>query len=117
MPLEGLSFNEDGLVLNGIPFEQASDSQQLRASVALGMALNPELRVMLINQGSELDQRSLTELVDIAEELDCQVWVVRVSKGAECSVIIEDGSIVAEAPETPEEDLFEEEDADPLEVV
>lgn len=92
-PVEGLGFSEDGVTLNDLPFEQASSAEQLRVSVAMGLAMNPGLRVLLIRDGSLLDENSLALLAKIAEEQDGQVWIERVSKDDKCSVIIQDGAV------------------------
>ena len=57
------------------------------------MALNPELRVLRIEEGSVLDSDNLAELEDIAEENDYHIWLERVSENGDVSVIIEDGEI------------------------
>lgn len=96
-PIEGLSFDTaGGVTLNGIPFNQASSAEQLRVSVAIGLALNPKLRVLLIRDGSLLDSDSLAILADMAAKADAQVWVERVGVGAETSVVIEDGTVKTE---------------------
>jgi len=92
-PIAGLSFGDDGVLFDGIPFEQASGAGKLRVSVAMGMALNPVLRVMLIRDGSLLSHKSLAVLAGMAEKADYQIWIERVGDGDECSVIIEDGEI------------------------
>jgi energy-coupling factor transporter ATP-binding protein EcfA2 len=92
-PVEGLGFNEHGVTFNGLPFESCSSAEQLRVSVAMGIAMNPKLRVLLIRDGSLLDEDSLRMVAEMATEHDAQVWVERVGKGQECSVIIEDGAI------------------------
>ncbi len=92
-PVKGLSLTDEGVVFNGIPFEQASGAQQLRVSVAIGLAMNPKLPVLLVRDGSLLDEESLKLLGELAEEADAQVWVERVSEGDECSLIIEDGEV------------------------
>ena len=97
-PVEGLSFADDIVTYKGLPFTQASSAEQQRVSVAIGAALNPKLRVMLIRDGSLLDERSLAALQQTAEELDLQLWIERVSKGAECSIIIEDGMVQGAEP-------------------
>lgn len=97
-PVKGLSFNEDGVTLNDLPFEQASAAEQLRISIAMGIALNPKLRVMLIRDGSLLDEKSLAMVAEMAAESDSQVWIERVGDGAEVSVVLEDGEIRAEKP-------------------
>lgn len=102
-PVAGLAFDANGVTFNGLPFEQASSSEQLRVSVAMGIALNPKLRVLLIRDGSLLDEVSLKMIAEMAAKADAQVWLERVGKGQECSVIIEDGSVEqpATSPEPP----------------
>lgn len=92
-PVPGVSFDETGVLLSGLPFAQASAAQKMRVSVAIAAALNPRLRVMLVKDGSLLDEKSLALLAELAKENNLQVWIERVGHGAECSVIIEDGSV------------------------
>jgi hypothetical protein len=93
MPVSGLGFGDAGVTMNGLPFEQASSSEQLRVSVAMGAALNPKLRVMLIRDGSLLDANSLKLLEDMAEKHDLQIWLERVSDGDKVGVVIADGMV------------------------
>lgn len=92
-PVDGLSFENEVVTYNGIPLDQASSAEQQRVSVAIGAALNPKLRVMLVRDASLLDEVNLKALSETAQALDLQIWAERVGKGSECSVIIEDGSI------------------------
>jgi DNA repair exonuclease SbcCD ATPase subunit len=92
-PIARLGFNESGVTFNGLPFEQSSSAEQLRVSVAIGLALNPTLRVLLIRDGSLLDADSMKTIAGMAQEADGQLWIERVGEGAECSVIIEDGHL------------------------
>lgn len=92
-PIPGMSFDEKGVLLNGLPFSQASSAEQLRASVAMGLALNPTLKVLLVRDGSLLDKDSLKMVAEMASAADSQVWIERVSDGEECQVIIEDGMV------------------------
>lgn len=93
MPVAGLGFDDNGVTLNGLPFEQASQSQQIQASAAIAAALNPKLRVMLIRDGSLLDRDSLAILAEMAESQDMQVWLERVTDGQPVGIVIEDGEI------------------------
>ena len=93
LPVPGLSLG-DGLVLfDGLPFEQASDAEQLRISVAVAMAGNPKLRVIRVRDGSLLDEAGLTLLARMADEHDCQVWLEKVSDGGKMGFVIEDGHL------------------------
>ena len=92
-PVEGLGFDEDGVTFNGLPFSQASSAEQLRTSIAMGFAANPELRILLIRDGSLLDDESLQLIGEMADERDGQIFIERVGDGPECQVIIEDGRV------------------------
>lgn len=92
-PVPGLSFDEAGVTLNGIPLSQASSAEQLRVSVALAMAANPKLRVLRIMDGSLLDSESMQIIADLAAENDYQVWVEVVDESGKVGVVIEDGQV------------------------
>ncbi len=94
-PVPGLSIADNRVTFGGVPFDQASSAEQLRASVAIGLAMNPKLKVLLIRDGSLLDEDGLKLVGELAAAAEAQVWIERVSKGAEVSVLIEDGSVVA----------------------
>ncbi|HYR45037.1 MAG TPA: AAA family ATPase [Terriglobia bacterium] len=96
LPVEGISFTDEAIMLNGVPFDQASDAEQLRISCAIAMAGNPKLRVIRVRDGSLLDEESLGILAKMAEERDYQVWCERVEPG-KVGFIIEDGMVKAEA--------------------
>lgn len=93
-PIEGLAIDEDGVTFEDIPFVQCSAAQRIRVSVAIGLAMNPELRVLLIREGSLLDTKNLALIAKMAEDADAQIWIERVSRGAECQVIIEAGEVL-----------------------
>ncbi len=97
-PIDGMEMNEDGLLMNGLPFEQASTSQRIMASVAVGMALNPKLRLLVCQHGSDLDNATLDALAKVVEERDFQMIVEIVSRSKEdeerCAVVIADGEVV-----------------------
>jgi hypothetical protein len=98
-PVDGLTVTEDGVQLHGLPFSQASSSEQLRCSVAMGLAVNPGLKILLVRDGSLLDTDSLRTVAEMAESAGGQVWIERVSEGEEVSVLIEDGMVLQSAAE------------------
>lgn len=94
-PVEGLSIEKDEVFFNEIPFNQTSTAEKLRISVAIGIALNPELKILLVREGSSLDSNSLKAVAEQASEADAQLWLERVSESKDgITVMIEDGSIV-----------------------
>jgi DNA repair exonuclease SbcCD ATPase subunit len=96
-PVEGLSFDDAGLVTyQGMPLDQASGAERMRVSVAIGAALNPKIKVLLVRDGSLLDDENLVALAKIAEEYDAQVWIERVGDKDASAIIIEDGSCASQ---------------------
>lgn len=96
-PLPGLAFDDSGVLLNELPFNQASTGQQIRASVAIGMALNPQLRVIFVRNGSLLDDAGLKIISEMADNNDYQVWLETVRSDDPAALIFEDGAIVEKA--------------------
>lgn len=96
-PIPGLEIDEDhGVVFKGQPFAQASQAEQVRVSTSIGMALAPDLRVMLIAEGALLDSDSRAEIARLAGENECQVWLEVVTEDgsdleAECAIVLDDG--------------------------
>jgi DNA repair exonuclease SbcCD ATPase subunit len=92
-PIDGLAIGEDGVVFNGLPLEQASSAEQLRISVAIALALTPKLPIVLVRDGSLLDEDSLQLVQSMVSKVkDGQLWIERVGTGG-ATVVIEDGTI------------------------
>lgn len=94
-PVDGLSFDSEGVLYEGVPFSQASSAEQIRVSLGMAMALNPKLRVIRITDGSLLDADSLQLIREAAAEHDFQCWIERVGGADEGAVVIEDGQVQA----------------------
>jgi DNA repair exonuclease SbcCD ATPase subunit len=101
-PVAGLGLGDDGVTFDSgkgpVPFEQASSSEQLRVSVAIGLALNSSLKVLLIRNGNLLDDDKLKLVAEQAEAADAQIWCEYVTSNDEgVSVMLEDGHVVEAA--------------------
>ncbi len=93
LPVPGIGFGEDEILLDGVPFDQASSAEQLRTSVAIAMAANPKLRVIRVQDGSLLDEEAMRILAEMAAEADYQVWIEVVQSGRSAAIVIEDGAV------------------------
>lgn len=93
MPIEGLSFGDDGLILDGAPFAQASGAERLRASIAISWALSPELCDVWVEDGALLDEKSLDLVRQFAVESGLRIWLERVGDADENAIIMVDGSV------------------------
>jgi len=92
-PIEGLEVEGRSVLYNGVPLSQASGAETIRISTAIGFALNPELKILLVDEGSALDSKGLELLQGLAAEAGGLVLITRVADGAE-SVDGEDGSTI-----------------------
>ena len=93
-PVEGLSFDDTGVLYKGVPLSQASSAEQIRVSLAMGIALNPKLRVLMIKDGSLLDEDSMAAIRDQVADGDFQLWLEVVNPDDPSAVLIEDGMVV-----------------------
>lgn len=96
IPIDGISITEEGVLMNSVPFDQISQAEKIRASLAIAMAANPELRVLRIVDGSLLDSDNMELVREMAEEHDMQVWIECVDETGEVGIVIEDGEVIAE---------------------
>lgn len=92
-PIPDLSFDELGITYKGIPFKQCSASESLRVSLAMAMALNPELKVIRIMDGSLLGPKNKAMIKEMISEKDYQVWIEVVDTTGKVGVYIEDGEV------------------------
>lgn len=95
MPIDGLGFGDGDVTFNGLPFSQASTGEQLRIATAIGMALNPELRVLCVRDGSLLDRDGRAMLAQMAEEHDFQLWIEATQDDPTFGIHIIDGAVAA----------------------
>ena len=95
-PVEGMSLDSDGVTLDGLPFEQASRAKRMRTSVLIGMSMNPTLRLMVTEHGSDCDLETLKELDELCKEKDYQLLMEFVTRSKDdeelCAVVFEDGT-------------------------
>lgn len=95
MPVEGLSFGDGVVLFNGIPLEQCSQAEKIKISSSIAMSSdnNKQLKVVLIKDGSLLDEDNMKIITDMAEEKDYQVWIEKVDSSGKIGIVIEDGEI------------------------
>lgn len=99
LPIAGLSFGDDGLTLNGIPFVpgKVSDSQIMEIAAKLIIASNPKVKVFRIARGESLGTKRLETIIDIARRNGFQGFIEQVTRG-------QNEMIVEEYNEKPEKE-------------
>ena len=110
MPLEGLSVEDGALVYKGQKWDCMSSMEQFRVAVAVCHQLKPECGFVLLDRLEAFDLQQLADFNEWLKSQGMQAIATRVSEGDECSIVIEDGMVSAEA----EEHHAEEELADQL---
>lgn len=79
------------VTLNGLPLDQASAAERLRVSVAIRLAMNPRLRVLLIRDANLMDRESMRLVAEMARAAGAQLRLERVEVDDQATVLIEDG--------------------------
>lgn len=93
MPVPGLTIDEGEVYLEGTPFSQTSPGGMLRTGTAIAMALNPDLRAIIIRDGSLLDADNRAVIDELAKANDFHVLMEVVDENAPVGVVFEDGAI------------------------
>ena len=78
-----MTFTEDGLELNGVPFVpgKVSDSQIMEIAAKLVIASNPKVKVFRIARGESLGAKRLATIIDIAKRNGFQGFIEQVKRG------------------------------------
>ncbi len=90
-PVKGLSWSEDGIILDNLPFSQASQSKRLQIAVAISTRANPVLKVITIRDASLLDKNSIEEMKTLANKLGITIFLEIVSNSGNGKLTIEEG--------------------------
>jgi len=101
MPIDGLGISGEGVTYNDIPFGQLSSSEQLKVSLGIAMALNPQLKVIRITDGSLLDDDNMEIIKKLAKEKDFQIWIEKVDGSGTIGFYIEDGEVKYDNDDVP----------------
>lgn len=69
LPIQGFTFTDDEMFLDGIPMEegQINSARLIDVGVDIAMALNPNLKVIFLHDGSLFDRDSLRAIVNKIE--------------------------------------------------
>lgn len=91
LPISGLSFSDDGLVLNDVPFVagKVSDSQIMEVAAKLIIASNPTVKVFRIARGESLGEKRLQAILDLAKKEGYQGFIECVVRGQQDLIIEE----------------------------
>lgn len=77
MPVKGLAFDDEKVTYKGLPLSEGniSTSQLIGVGLKVGMALNPNLKVMVIKDGSLLDNETMNYALKMCEKEGYQLMI------------------------------------------
>ncbi len=77
LPVKGLSFDEDQIYYKGLPFVegQIPTSTLIGIGTKIAMAMNPNLKVLTIHDGSLLDKETLSAVIKMTEKYGYQLLI------------------------------------------
>lgn len=83
--VEGLTFDSDSLIYNGIPVtsHNLSSSEIMHLGCKLKMAENKDLGILFIQRGESLGAKRLKEIQEMANKYDWQIIMEQVDRGNE----------------------------------
>lgn len=94
-PAEGMTFDEDGVLLNGRPLRKASTGEQTEAMVEMIIASDPELKVIVIRNGNDMDSERLARIEAKGEAAGFQIWAEFVDESGDFGWVISDGKLAS----------------------
>lgn len=100
LPLPGLSVQDGELIYQGFKWDNMSGSDQLKVATAIVRKLNPQCGFVLLDKLEQMDLQTMQEFGAWLESQGLQAIATRVSTGDECSIIIEDGTVVEQPAAT-----------------
>ncbi len=94
MPVEGMTYDEDGVMIGGMRFDQLSTAEQVKTSAAVAMRGNPKLPIILVREGALLNKENLKAIVDAAKDSHYQLWIEKFQEEpGSAGLHIEDGQV------------------------
>lgn len=77
MPVKGLAFDDENVTFRGLPLSNGNipSSQLIGIGLKIGMALNPNLRLLVIRDGSLLDKKTMNFILKTCEKENYQLLI------------------------------------------
>jgi DNA repair ATPase RecN len=93
-PVDGMHIEGDNIYVNDVPFNDVNTAERIKIATHVAIAQNPQLKMIVIRNGSMLDDKSMSIIQDIADERGYQIIVEKVSsKPEDGSLHIVEGKI------------------------
>ena len=90
LPIEGLTIEDDGIRLNGLPFveEQLSSSQIMEVVLKIMFAINKKTPIITVGRAESFGRKKLNNLIEFAEKNNCQLFLDKVEEEGDLHIEI-----------------------------
>ncbi len=96
IPIKGLDISADGITYKGISLVETSHAEQLEIAIALLLAENPKIKLILIKHGDKFDDETMKKIHSLAQRRNLQIWMECIHTDDENAIYIEDGMVKGE---------------------
>ena len=89
LPVKGLSFDDERVLYKDLPFNETTHPKStiIAVGVQIAMAMNPNLKIIIIRDGSLLDKELFTKILGMIEKKGFQLFIEMVDwEGSELDV-------------------------------
>lgn len=97
-PIKGLKYDETGIYIDGVPLEQRSTAERLMTCVDIALALNSAFKLIVIPDGSIVDEKNLSLIAKRTKERGFTTLIERVgnpTKNVGKYILIEQGEEIS----------------------
>lgn len=83
LPVDGLEITDDGLLIDGLPFNenQISTSKIMEVAISVLIEMNKKAPIIVVGRAESLDPESLEKVVEQATKNNCQIFIDKVGEG------------------------------------
>ena len=89
LPVKGLSFDDERVLYKDLPFNETTHPKStiIAVGVQIAMAMNPNLKIIIIRDGSLLDKELFTKILGMIEKKGFQLFIEMVDwQGSELDI-------------------------------
>ena len=97
LPVEGLSVDDEKILVNGVPLHQLGTSQQIKIGVLIASRMNPDSAFILVDGAESMGRKDRVALAESAQELGLQLIMTVVdpdAKPAPGVTVMQDGEAI-----------------------
>lgn len=87
-PIIGMSFGDEDILLNKIPFYSLSTAEKIKIAIGVNAEINNEMKIICLEEGSALDDNSLQEIRELATINDYTIIVESVERNRSDALLI-----------------------------